>query len=104
MARHRSGGRARRAVVCLGGIGAVAATATGGPPINVAIGTPSLDRWMYSFNSTPGTRTAMSTFGEIGTVVPGFNFDDRMAQCLIGFDTASRVPTGRGPLWTVRQT
>lgn len=74
----------------------IASAAAGGPALTASFGTPSLDRWMYSFNSTPGTRTAMSTFGEIGTVIPGFNFDDRMAQCLVGFDLPSQVTPGRG--------
>jgi hypothetical protein len=51
-----------------------------------------LDRWMYPFAFTGGTRNLSPTFGAVGT--PGF--DNRDAQFLIGFDTSSVVPTGLG--------
>jgi hypothetical protein len=52
---------------------------------------PSLDRWMYPFNSQPGNEGSAPVFGAI--LVPGF--DDRDGQFLVGFDTAAQVATGR---------
>lgn len=57
-----------------------------------ATATVSLDRWMYPFAFTGGTRDLAPTFGAVGT--PGF--DNRDAQFLIGFDTSSTVPVGQG--------
>ncbi len=54
--------------------------------------TPDLDRWMYPFNGTPGTRSSGSTFGAPGS--PGF--DERDAQFLIGFDTTGQISSGQG--------
>ncbi|MBI1191272.1 MAG: hypothetical protein GC200_11400 [Tepidisphaera sp.] len=56
----------------------------------VSFDTPTLDRWMYPFNSTPGIETTIPTFGAI--LVDGF--DDRDGQFLLGFDTPGQVPTG----------
>lgn len=53
---------------------------------------PLDDRWMYPFNTTPGTRFTASNFGTI--LLPGF--DDYDAQFLIGFDTTGLVPPGLG--------
>lgn len=54
---------------------------------------PSLDRWMYPFNATPGTRPTISTFGS----TPGDTaFDSRDGQMLIRFDTAGLVPGALG--------
>lgn len=53
---------------------------------------PTLDRWVYAFNSTPGSKPEVSVFGAI--LVAGF--DDRDAEMLVGFDTASIIPPGRG--------
>lgn len=50
----------------------------------------TLDRWMYPFNGSPGTRLSASTFG-----APRLEgFDDHDAQFIVGFDTESAVPTG----------
>lgn len=54
---------------------------------------PSVDRWNYPFNSTPGFRTTASTFAALGFD----DFDDLDAQFLIGFDTGGVVPTGLNP-------
>ncbi len=60
---------------------------------SVAFPTPSLDRWNYPFNPTPGTRIVASTFGnEPG----GTMFDNRDGQFVLGFDTGAVVPTGLG--------
>jgi hypothetical protein len=59
---------------------------------NAATISVGLDRWMYPFAFTGGTRNLSPTFGAVGT--PGF--DNRDAQFLIGFDTSSLIPMGRG--------
>lgn len=45
------------------------------------------DRWMYPFNTTPGSRATGSLFGAVG--IEGR--DDREAQILLGFDISSVV-------------
>ncbi len=66
--------------------------------INANFPAPALDRWMYPFNSTPGTRPVISTFGS----TPGAtDFDSRDGQMLVRFDTAAQVPTGQGTALTV---
>jgi hypothetical protein len=57
-----------------------------------ATATVGLDRWMYPFAFTGGTRDLAPTFGAVGT--PGF--DNRDGQYLIGFDTSSVIPAGQG--------
>lgn len=54
----------------------------------------SLDRWMYPFNGTPGTRSAAPTFGSAGDST---GVDTRHGQFLLGWNTASLVPTNAGP-------
>ena len=58
---------------------------------------PNLDRWMYPFNGTPGTRTTAPLFGSLDGDP---SFDQRDAQLLLGFNTASggttSIPTGQG--------
>jgi hypothetical protein len=54
---------------------------------------PTLDRWMYPFNGSPGSRTEASVFGSINT--PGF--DDRDAQYLVGWDTGATYAAGLNP-------
>ena len=61
-------------------------------PISLSFDEPDRDRWNYPFSATPGTRTNASIFGATG--IEGF--DDRDAQFVIGFDTASEIPTGLG--------
>ena len=56
-------------------------------PLTITRSEPSLDRWNYPFNFTPGVRTAASVFGVIGAeMTEGQTFDQRDAQFLIGFD------------------
>lgn len=53
--------------------------------------TPALDRWMYPFNPTPGTRPTISTFGS----TPGApEFDSRDGQMIVGFTTTDQIPPG----------
>jgi hypothetical protein len=54
--------------------------------------TVGLDRWMYPFAFTGGTRNLSPTFGAVGT--PGF--DNRDAQFLVGFDTSPTIALGQG--------
>ena len=61
-------------------------------PIVVEMNQPTLDRWNYPFNPTPGQRITASTFGVFGDE----RFDNRDAQFLVGFDTGAFVPTGEG--------
>ncbi len=59
----------------------------------VTFGSPNFDRWNYPFNFTPGIRTAASTFSS--GFVPGM-FDDRDAQFLNSFITASQIAPNQG--------
>ncbi|RLS47029.1 MAG: hypothetical protein DWH86_01435 [Planctomycetota bacterium] len=77
---------------------AIAASTANADVINASFPSPTLDRWMYPFNSTPGTRPVISTFGS----TPGAtDFDSRDGQMLVGFDTVSQVPSGHGSALTV---
>jgi hypothetical protein len=51
---------------------------------------PTLDRWNYPFNGSPGTRLSASTFGAVEL----FGFDDHDAQFVLGFATDADVSTG----------
>jgi len=55
---------------------------------------PELDRWMYPFNSTPGTRSTFSVFGSDREVPT--QFDARDGQVLMAFDTDLVIPAGGG--------
>jgi hypothetical protein len=54
--------------------------------------TTTLDRWMYPFAFSGGTRDLAPTFGAVGT--PGF--DNRDGQFVVGFNTGSQVPINQG--------
>jgi len=74
---------------------AVACAIAGGSPLlgQVVEGSysrPTLDRWMYPFNSTPGNEPLGKLFGAI--LITGF--DDRDGQFLLGFDTSGIVTPG----------
>jgi len=61
--------------------------------IEATFAQPALDRWMYPFNTTPGTRPVISTFGS----TPGAaEFDSRDGQMLVAFDTDAQVEPGLG--------
>ena len=53
---------------------------------------PTIDRWNYPFNPTPGSRSTGSVF----TARPEPGFDDRDGQVLIVFDTAAEVDPALG--------
>jgi hypothetical protein len=54
---------------------------------------PTLDRWFYPFNTTPGTRAQMSLFGETGSPL----FDDRDGQVFLRWDSSTEITPGLGP-------
>ncbi len=61
--------------------------------INASWPSPTIDRWMYPFNSTPGTRPVISTFGSM----PGApEFDSRDGQFIVAYDTSTQIPAGIG--------
>ncbi len=51
---------------------------------------PSMDRWMYPFNSTPGAELRAPLFGAIQVA----SFDDRDSEMLLKFDTSADIPAG----------
>lgn len=69
------------------------AAAAHGEQYTAVFPAPTLDRWNYPFNPTPGTRITASTFGnEAGSAL----FDNRDGQFIVGFDTAPAIPAGLG--------
>lgn len=70
-----------------------------GQPLSVNFDQPTLDRWMYPFNSTPGSEGSAPCFGAIQIA----GFDDRDGQFLLGWNTAAAVPQGQ-PLENYRIT
>ena len=70
----------------------VAPAAAAGPPATATYTEPDFDRWMYPFNSTPGTRGTASTFGAFGEP----DFDNRDGQFHLGWVTAPTIPAGLG--------
>lgn len=58
--------------------------------ITVQYDMPSLDRWNYPFNGSPGSRFNASTFGAVELE----GFDDHDAQFLVGFETLADITTG----------
>ena len=62
--------------------------------IDIQLNQPALDRWMYPFNSTPGTRSVLTTFGSDRDNQT--QFDARDGQILLAFDTGASVPIGSG--------
>ncbi len=61
-------------------------------PVEFNYAQPTLDRWMYPFNQTPGTEGEARIFAALGLQ----GFDDRDGQFLVGFETSAQVPTGLG--------
>lgn len=54
--------------------------------------TPTLDRWMYPFNTSPGSRPVISVFGSDRND-PSM-FDSRDGQFIVGWSTGDQIPTG----------
>jgi hypothetical protein len=84
-----------RSALAVAFLGSLAAGVFAGSPINASYDMPSLDRWNYPFNPVPGTRTSAASFGTAGYTE--FEFDDRDALFLIGFDTGAEIPAGEDP-------
>ncbi len=83
----------RRSHLSLAAVSISMAAVASAQQIDLSLPTPTADRWMYPFNSTPGARPAMPLFGGIGSV-----FDNRSGQIVLGYDTSNEVPTGLGQL------
>lgn len=62
-------------------------------PFAVTNTLPSIERWMYANNAAPCDRPAGAVFATFGDASP---VDTRHAQHLVGWDTASLVPTNHG--------
>lgn len=58
--------------------------------VEVSLDAPSLDRWNYPFNGSPGSRLSASTFGAVELA----GFDDHDAQLVLGFDVSAQVASG----------
>lgn len=82
----------RPCVAVAGGALLLAAAVAHGQSVEVSYTGPTLDRWMYPFNGTPGIRPFVSVFGASGET----DFDDRDGQMIIGFDTEADVTPGLG--------
>jgi hypothetical protein len=65
-----------------------------GQPFQATLSRPVLDRWMYPFNATPGSRPVAAVFGTLGDEA---GVDSRHGQFLVGFDLSGVAPTNRGP-------
>lgn len=73
----------------------LAAGASGGT-VSVTVNEPAVDRWMYPFGTTGGSRDNAPVFSSLDTVIPGFTFDNRDAQQFLRFSTGGQVPVGAG--------
>lgn len=80
---------------CIAAVGVVLGVASGasGQVVERSYDVPTLDRWMYPFNGTPGTRIEVSTFA---TPLDELRFDHHDAQFILGFDTDDVWPSGLG--------
>jgi hypothetical protein len=56
---------------------------------------PTIDRWMYPFNSSPTTRPVASTFGSDRE--DPTQFDSRDGQIILSFETSDQLPPAGGP-------
>lgn len=79
----------------LGALGCALAAPVAAQTHSVTIDPVELDRWMYPFNGTPGTRNLAPTFGAVGSAP---DFDNKDGQLVVAADTAAAgIPTGQGP-------
>ncbi|TVQ51724.1 MAG: hypothetical protein EA377_11825 [Phycisphaerales bacterium] len=103
----KEGGRMPRRRIgrsCLFGfaivVGSMIAAAVADETIEFNADKPTLDRWNYPFNQTPGVRELASIWGATIPEEPnGFSpdFDNRDAQFHVGFATDESIPTDLGP-------
>lgn len=77
--------------VCLATASSVAVR---GQPIDLTLATPTMDRWMYPHNASPGARSTAPVFGTLGDEA---GVDSRHGQFLVGFDLAGLVTPHLGP-------
>lgn len=73
-------------------LGLLAATRSPAGEITAQWDAPTLDRWMYPFNATPGTRPRAPVFGTLGDDA---GVDSLHGQFILAFDTTNQVPAGR---------
>jgi hypothetical protein len=103
-ALHHDGTRGRRLALAAAGLLSgrrlllaaamcLAAPAAMADQFNLLYPAPTLDRWMYPFNATPGSRASAPVFGTFGDDA---GVDTRHGQFLIGFDTTNEIPAHRG--------
>ena len=85
-------GWAAAAAGMLGALGAHVGQAAG-QVVELNLATPAIDRWMYSFNQTPGTESEARVFSPLFSPFQS-SFDNRDGQFLVGFDTAPTVTSG----------
>src|SRR5262249_53883497 len=66
--------------------------------VSAAYLTPAIDRWMYSFDQTPGTEAEARVFSPLFSPYQS-SFDNRDGQFLVAWDTAGLggVPSGQAP-------
>jgi hypothetical protein len=76
--------------------GAIAAQSPAESSVTFSIDTPTLDRWNYPFNQTPGFRPTASVWGAFLGDELSPDFDNRDAQFHIGFATADFIEPGLG--------
>lgn len=65
-----------------------------GAPFHLQFEQPTLDRWMYPFNASPGMRPAAPVFATFGDAS---GVDTRHGQFLMGWDTGDVIPTNHPP-------
>ena len=78
---------------CILILAALAAAPAAAETFDVLYDQPSIDRWMYPFNASPGTRPTFSVFGSDREVPT--QFDARDGQIVLAFDTDLVIPPGR---------
>jgi hypothetical protein len=81
----------RRILLTLGALAFTVAAHAQSFTLNYA--QPSLDRWMYPFNASPGMRPTAPVFGTLGDEA---GVDSRHGQFLLGFDVADDIASGLG--------
>ncbi len=90
MRRMDSGGRSFITSLAWGAWALAAAT----PAVSAAfqVNEPTVDRWMYNSNGSPGIRNSASAFGAVGEAAA----EDRFGQMLVRFDTTGIAAVGLG--------
>jgi len=75
------------------GLSLMSAALAYGQVIEIEYAAPTLDRWNYPFNGSPGTRLSAPTFGAVELA----GFDDHDAQLVLGFETFNEIIAGLDP-------